>query len=218
MVTLFSVFGQRERWRRESLAKAEGSHGGVLERKDVEHLPFPCTAAHLVSGDAMVPGRRHAATLGVPRRDPESRGRQYRRLDHRLMQQAAACFSLQHRGRHAECSHVEVNTSVQETPLQPEDSSSLQAKDKKATIESEPVGGGGGSRCVSSRFPSSNSVAPSVAVLGRGTHILLAMLGRPSLPCPSHVLLLVFSDRVSVSHVLCTLTAIPSSLCQHVQI
>ena len=29
----FSVFGRRERWRRESLAGAEGSHGDVLERK-----------------------------------------------------------------------------------------------------------------------------------------------------------------------------------------
>ena len=46
----FSVFGRRERWRRESLAKAEGSHDDVLERKDVEHLPFPCTAAHLCQG------------------------------------------------------------------------------------------------------------------------------------------------------------------------
>lgn len=184
MVTLFSVFGRRERWRRESLARPEGSHGDVLDRKDVEHLPFPCTAAHLVSGEPMVPGRRRAATLGVPNRDPESRGRQYRRLDRRLMQQAAACFTLQHRGRHAECSHVEVNTSLRELTRRPEDSSSLQAWAKKATVESEPVGGGDGSRCVSSRFPSSNSVAPSVVVLGRGTHILLAMLGRPSLPCP----------------------------------
>lgn len=32
-MTLFSVFGRRERWRRESLAGAEGSHGDVLERK-----------------------------------------------------------------------------------------------------------------------------------------------------------------------------------------
>lgn len=125
MVTLFSVFGRRERWRRESLTRLEGSHGDVLERKDVEHLPFPCTAAHLVSGEAMVPGRRRAATLGVPKRDPESRGRQYRRLNRRLMQQTAACFTLQHRGRDTECSHVEVNTSLRQLTQRPEDSSSL---------------------------------------------------------------------------------------------
>lgn len=40
-VTLFFVFGRRERWRRESLAGAEGTHGGVLKGKGVGAPALP---------------------------------------------------------------------------------------------------------------------------------------------------------------------------------
>lgn len=123
-VTLFFVFGRRERWRRESLAGAEGTHGGVLKGKGVG---APALPVYRCSPGVRGGGGASQAACGDPgcsQRDPESRGRQYRRLDRRLMQQEPAARSnLHHRGRNAERCHIEVNTSLRKLPRQPDDSS-----------------------------------------------------------------------------------------------
>ena len=145
---------------------------------------------HLVSGGGGGASEA-AATLGVPKRDPESRGRQYHRLDRHVMQQTATRSTLSTPRRARYFIHVGVNNTISETWQRTQNSSRLSANDKEATLECEPVKGGGGSRCVSRWFPSSNSVAPSLAEHGREAHTLVGMVGHLSLPRSLQVLLLV---------------------------
>lgn len=146
-MTLFSVFGRRERWRRESLAGAEGS----LERKGGVACTCPSHVPLLTwcQGEVVV-------VVPVRRRRPWvfPRGIRSHGVASTAVSTAMLCntppppappIPHQHSTLHF-FFHVEVDDSLGEETLRAENSSRLGANGKEATVECEPVeaGGGGG--------------------------------------------------------------------------